>query len=58
MRRGKDVIFGLNLSISRVNSNRKLIDLLQMCFTTELGTVIYSKPTTLQSNLANSNVHL
>ena len=31
-----DVIFGGNLSIRRLNSNRKLIDLLQMCFTTEL----------------------
>ena len=31
-----DVIFGGNLSIRRLNSNRKLIDLLQMCFTSEL----------------------
>ena len=32
----EDVIFGGDLSIRRLNSNRKLIDLLQMCFTTEL----------------------
>ena len=32
----KDVIFGWNWSISKLDSNRKPIDLLQMCFTTEL----------------------